>query len=65
MRAVLGLSLIFGGSILALYILSGRLPFTGLTSAVGGASSARIVPALLVPSSPSQDRISQYNGGLP
>lgn len=64
MRAVLGLSLIFGGSVLALYILSGRLPFTGLTSAVGGASTARIVPTLLVPSSPSQDTL-QYNGGLP
>jgi hypothetical protein len=65
MRAVLGLSLIFGGSVLALYVLSGRLPFTGLTTAVGGASTARIVPALLVPSSPSTDTINQYNGGLP
>lgn len=37
MRAALGLALIFGGSLLALYVLSGRVPFSGNP---GGAAAA-------------------------
>ena len=33
MRAALGLALAFGGGALALYVLSGRVPLSGATSA--------------------------------
>lgn len=60
MRAVLGLSLIFGGSVLALYLLSGRVPFSG-----GSASGAapRIVESS--PGAHAGNRPVRSGGGLP
>lgn len=41
MRGTLGLALLFGGSVLALYVLSGRVPFSGATSAAGSGGTAQ------------------------
>ena len=45
MRAALGLALAFGGSVLALYVLSGRVPFSTVTTAP--AASARVIGSVV------------------
>ena len=59
MRAALGLALIFGGSVLALYVLSGRVPFAAATSATAGGAP---LPNIQNPLAAAQ---IQHFGGMP